>query len=63
MANQIIAVDWSETEDYTAVTSMCSSCKTVIYTDYTVISKSMVNTPLYKHCPVCKKEFKHIVKC
>lgn len=59
---QKIGVDWSNGVDYTAVTSMCGSCRTAF--DNNLIDPKEYNIPItiYKKCPSCGIEFKkHIV--
>ncbi len=53
----LIGVDFSETEDCSAVAVRCSNCKSFIYNN-TTMDKNEIKTKIFKRCPICDTEFK-----
>lgn len=56
---QLIAIDWSNSNDYTSVSSICGNCGFVLGDLPCFTSdKNIVNCKFYKKCPKCGIKFK-----
>lgn len=58
MDKQIIAIDWSNSEDQTVVSSMCGNCGYAFDTYNYVSYADNISITAYKKCPKCGIEFK-----
>jgi DNA-directed RNA polymerase subunit RPC12/RpoP len=59
---QIVGIDVTDCEDFTAVTGMCGKCKTIIDVKIYDPDINQINFPLYINCPACGTKIKrHII--
>ncbi len=63
MPNQVIGIDWSNEEDYSAVNVICSSCKTILLTavslDETLKGENMDHVEKTIICEVAQNEIRY----
>ena len=59
---QIIGVDVTDSRDFSAITSLCGNCNTVIDIKLYDPTINQTDIPLYIKCPVCGAKIKrHMV--
>lgn len=59
---QIIGVDITDSSDFSAITSLCGNCNTVIDIKWYDPAINQIDLPLYIKCPVCGTKIKrHMV--
>jgi len=62
---QIIGIDLADenSEDFSAISSMCGNCKTIIESKAFANKDNKPQATIFKRCPVCGIEFKkHTIK-
>lgn len=55
---QIIGVNISNSRDFSAITSLCGNCNTVIDIKLYNSTINQIDLPLYIKCPVCGTKIK-----